>query len=262
MPAPNAVTVLQSFEPRIFSFNSPIGACSACDGLGSTRFFDPEKVIIDPTLSVAGGAIRGWDKRHDYYFQILQSLAAELDFDLNTPWQDLPEKTQKVILHGSGRARISFSYKNRFGRSVVKQKKFEGVIPNLDRRYQETESDAVREELAKYLTHSTCPKCEGSRLCSAARNVLINGYNLPKLTELPIDEMRAFFTALTLQGNQLEIATPILTEICDRSEFLLSVGLNYLSLKPLCRNPFWRRSTTHSTRKPDWFWASWRHVRA
>jgi excinuclease ABC subunit A len=217
-------------EPRMFSFNSPQGACNECDGLGSTRFFDPEKVIIDPALSIAGGAIRGWDKRHDYYFQVMQTLANELDFDLNTPWEKLSEAIQKVVLHGSGRTKISFSYKNRFGKNVVKNKKFEGVIPNLDRRYNETESDAVREELTKYLTYSTCPKCEGSRLCEVARNVFIGEKSIPELCEIPIDESLEFFNKLNLEGNQLEIATPILTEIKTRTEFLLSVGLNYLNL--------------------------------
>ncbi|MEE3003141.1 MAG: excinuclease ABC subunit UvrA [Pseudomonadota bacterium] len=217
-------------EPRMFSFNSPQGACSECDGLGSTRFFDPEKVIIDSSLSIAGGAIKGWDKRHDYYYQVMQALAYELEFDLNTPWQNLPDNVKKVILYGSGRTRISFSYRNRFGKNVVKSKKFEGVIPNLDRRYAETESDAVREELTKYLTYSTCPKCNGSRLSEVARNVFIGNKNIPSLSEIPIDEALDFFQKLELSGNQLEIATPILTEIKTRMEFLLSVGLNYLSL--------------------------------
>jgi excinuclease ABC subunit A len=217
-------------EPRMFSFNSPQGACNECDGLGSTRFFDPEKVIIDSSLSIAGGAIKGWDKRHDYYYQVMLALSSELDFSLNTPWENLPENIKKVILYGSGRAKISFRYKNRFGNNTVKSKKFEGVIPNLDRRYAETESDAVREELTKYLTYSTCPKCDGSRLCEIARNVFIKDRTIPTLAEIPIDEALYFFQKLELAGNQLEIATPILTEIKTRMEFLLSVGLNYLSL--------------------------------
>lgn len=217
-------------EPRMFSFNSPQGACSECDGLGNTRFFDPEKVITDPDLTIAGGAIRGWDKRHDYYFKVLSSLAIQLDFDLDTPWHELDEDTKKIILFGSGRARVSFSYKNRFGKTVAKNKKFEGVIPNLERRYKETESDSVREELAKYLTYSTCPSCEGSRLCTTARHVFIGEYNIPKLSDMAIDDAFAYCSNLELSGNQVEIATPILTEITTRMNFLLSVGLNYLSL--------------------------------
>ena len=217
-------------EPRMFSFNSPQGACNECDGLGSARFFDPDKVIIDASLSIAGGAIKGWDKRHDYYYQVMQALSHELAFDLSTPWEKLPDAIKKIILYGSGRTKINFSYKNRFGRSVAKNKKFEGVIPNLDRRYAETESDAVREELTKYLTYSTCPKCEGSRLCEIARNVFIKDRNIPEISSIPIDEALSFFQKIKLSGNQLEIATPILTEIKTRMEFLMSVGLNYLSL--------------------------------
>lgn len=217
-------------EPRLFSFNNPQGACSECGGLGSTRFFDPEKVIIDPALSIAGGAVKGWDKRHDYYYQVMQALSDALDFDLHTPWQDLPESIQSALLYGTGRNRVEFHYRNRFGRRVVKSKKFEGIIPNLDRRYNETESDVVREELSKYLTYSTCPACNGSRLCETARHVFIDDHNLPELCEHPIDYLVKQLKSTALTGNQQEIATPILTEICARAEFLLSVGLNYLNL--------------------------------
>jgi excinuclease ABC subunit A len=221
---------IQEMEPRMFSFNNPVGACPTCDGLGVQQFFDPERVVAHPELSLAGGAVRGWDRRNAYYFQLIQSLATHYDFDIETPFQDLPEEVRQVVLHGSGRDKIQFEYHNERGRRSKSEHTFEGIIPNLQRRYRETDSSAVREELAKYRSMHPCPTCQGTRLNQAARNVFVDDRTLPQLTALPIGDAQRFFTELALPGKQGQIADKIVKEIVARLNFLVNVGLDYLTL--------------------------------
>ncbi|OGT47277.1 MAG: excinuclease ABC subunit A [Gammaproteobacteria bacterium RIFCSPHIGHO2_12_FULL_41_15] len=221
---------LEELEPRLFSFNNPKGACSECDGLGVTQSFDTEKVVVNSDASLADGAIRGWDRRTLYYFQLLTSLAEHYGFDVEKSFADLPKKIQTIILQGSGREKIKFHYVNHRGDTIVREQPFEGVIPNLRRRYHETESNAVREELAKYLTVQTCQACEGSRLCLEARHVFVDKTNLHSLVEMPIGQALAFFKALQFTGKKAVISEKILKEICDRLGFLVNVGLDYLML--------------------------------
>jgi len=221
---------LGELEPRLFSFNNPVGACPSCDGLGVKQFFDPQKVIINPELSLAAGAVRGWDRRNAYYHALLSSLASHYAFDLETPWEDLPENLREIILHGSGKEKIAFTYIGPRGRAKERTHTWEGVLPNMSRRYRETESQAVREELARYISESACPSCGGTRLNRAARHVFIDGYNLPTVTRWSIGHSAGFFDELELEGARGEIATPIVREIRSRLKFLNDVGLNYLSL--------------------------------
>ncbi|MGI2259966.1 excinuclease ABC subunit UvrA [Shewanella sp. GXUN23E] len=221
---------MAELEPRIFSFNNPAGACPTCDGLGVQTFFDPERVITSDELSLAGGAIRGWDRRNFYYFQMLKSLGEHYKFDVEVPFKDLPAKVQKIIFYGSGKENISFKYINDRGDVVVRNHPFEGILNNMDRRYRETESNSVREELAKYISHQSCKSCGGSRLREEARNVFIHDLNLPTLTEWSIGEAMAYFEALEFDGQKAQIAEKILKEVRDRLGFLVNVGLNYLSL--------------------------------
>jgi len=221
---------IEELEPRLFSFNNPVGACPTCDGLGIEQFFDPAKVITDPSLSLAGGAIRGWDRRNAWYFQIIRSLAEHYGFDPETPWQDLPKRIREIILHGSGTEAIEFTHFNERGRVVKKTHPFEGVLNNMRRRYHETESNAVREELARYISHQPCPDCAGTRLNEAARNVFVVDRRLPDLVALPIEQGLAFFRELQLPGHKGEIAAKIVKEIAERLQFLVNVGLNYLTL--------------------------------
>ncbi len=221
---------IEELEPRLFSFNNPVGACPTCDGLGIEQFFDPAKVITDPSLSLAGGAIRGWDRRNAWYFQIIRSLAEYYGFDPETPWQDLPKRIREIILHGSGTEAIEFTHFNERGRVVKKTHPFEGVLNNMRRRYHETESNAVREELARYISHQPCPDCAGTRLNEAARNVFVVDRRLPDLVALPIEQGLAFFRELQLPGHKGEIAARIVKEIAERLQFLVNVGLNYLTL--------------------------------
>ncbi|OOG47230.1 excinuclease ABC subunit A [Rhodanobacter sp. C06] len=221
---------LPELEPRLFSFNSPVGACPSCDGLGVTQVFDPARVVGHPELPLSGGAIRGWDRRNPHYFQMLQSLAAHYGFDVDTHWQDLPKATQQAILHGSGKQKIAFRYLTERGGRVTREHAFEGILPNLERRYKETESGAVREELAKYISDHPCPECEGQRLNRSARNVFVADHALPALTNRSIDDALAFFADLTLTGWRGEIAAKIVKEIRERLTFLNDVGLNYLTL--------------------------------
>jgi excinuclease ABC subunit A len=222
---------IPELEPRLFSFNNPVGACSACDGLGIEQFFDQQKVVAHPELSLAGGAVRGWDRRNAYYFQMIGSLGRHLGFDPETPWESLPQRVREVILQGSGEEPIEFSYYNERGLSVKKRHPFEGIIPNMQRRYRETESNAVREELARYISSQPCPACEGTRLNRAARHVFIDGHNLPRISRLPIGAARDFFAKLKLAGKRGKIAEKILKEIDQRLHFLVNVGLDYLSLE-------------------------------
>lgn len=222
---------LAELEPRLFSFNSPIGACPSCDGLGVKQVFDISKVVHDQQASLTTGAIRGWDKRHPYYFSLLESLAKHYKFDLDTPFAKLSKKIQNIILYGSGDEEIIFHYVlNHNQQHIRKINSFEGIIPNMERRYQESESQAVKEELAKYLSTAACPDCLGDRLNLAARHVFIGDKNLPAIAALTIKQALDFFTQLKLTGYRQEIAAKILKEVIDRLNFLCNVGLEYLSL--------------------------------
>ncbi|MBT8082687.1 MAG: excinuclease ABC subunit UvrA [Gammaproteobacteria bacterium] len=221
---------LSELEPRLFSFNNPTGACPGCDGLGVKQYFDPERVVVNPGLSLAGGAIRGWDRRTTYYYQMIQSLAQHYDFDIETPFKTLPKKTRDIVLYGSGTEKIDFFYANTRGMQVRKTHRFEGVLPNLERRYRETDSSAVREELARFLNTQPCPDCDGTRLNRAARHVFINDHSLPEITSLSVGHVREFFDTMRLEGWRATIAEKILKEISERVGFLSDVGLDYLSL--------------------------------
>ncbi|MEM1176634.1 MAG: excinuclease ABC subunit UvrA, partial [Pseudomonadota bacterium] len=221
---------LTELEPRLFSFNNPNGACPTCDGLGVKQFFDPERVVVNPSLSLAGGAIRGWDRKTTYYYQMIKSLADHYDFDIETPFNELSEKLQNVVLHGSGTEKIDFFYANTRGMQVKKKHRFEGVLPNLDRRYRETESGAVREELAKFLNTQPCPDCGGTRLNRAARHVFVDGRSLPEISAMSVGDAKQFFETLSLDGWRGTIADKIVKEINERLGFLSDVGLDYLSL--------------------------------
>lgn len=221
---------MQELEPRLFSFNNPAGACQTCDGLGNQQFFDESRIITSPELSLAGGAIRGWDKRNFYYFQMLQALADHYHFSLDIAFSELDKKIQQLILKGSGKQEIEFKYMNDRGDIVIRKHPFEGILNNMDRRYRETESNAVREELSKYLNSQHCPDCNGSRLRLEARNVFVGDTPLPEVAEYAISDALAFFQGLELTGQKGQIAEKILKEVCDRLGFLVNVGLNYLNL--------------------------------
>ncbi|MEW5838419.1 MAG: excinuclease ABC subunit UvrA [Pseudomonadota bacterium] len=222
---------LTELEPRLFSFNNPQGACPTCDGIGVQSFMDPAKVIGHPELSLAGGAIRGWDRRNAYYYAIIQSLGAHYGFSPETPWQDLPAKVHHVILHGSGKEKIEFHYVGERGKPSVRSHVFEGVLPNMQRRYRESDSLAVREELAKYLSEQPCPACGGARINRTARHVKVGEMNLPGITSMPVDQAADWFARLQLPGQKAAIADKIIREIHARLGFLVNVGLNYLSLE-------------------------------
>ncbi len=221
---------LSELEPRLFSFNNPMGACSACDGLGVDQYFDPARVVHDATASLAEGAIRGWDKKTNYYFSMLESLATHYNFDTNTAFCDLSEEMQQVILYGSGREVIEFNYHRPNGGYMVKRHPFEGVIPNMQRRYRESDSSMIREDLAKYLSSRPCQSCQGTRLREEARNVFIDDKNLPEICSYSIEKAHEFFKSLNLPGYKGKIATKINKEIVERLGFLVNVGLDYLSL--------------------------------
>ncbi|NQZ80922.1 MAG: excinuclease ABC subunit UvrA [Colwellia sp.] len=221
---------MQELEPRLFSFNNPAGACQTCDGLGNKQFFDENRIITNPALSLSGGAVRGWDKKNFYYFQMLQALASHYKFNLEKPFNKLPEDAQQLILKGSGKQQIEFKYMNDRGDIVIRKHPFEGILNNMERRYRETESNAVRDELSKYLNSQPCPDCNGSRLRLEARNVFINNTPLPEVSEYAIADALDFFKKLNLPGQKGQIAEKILKEICDRLGFLVNVGLNYLNL--------------------------------
>ncbi|MCF1182198.1 excinuclease ABC subunit UvrA [Marichromatium gracile] len=220
---------ITELEPRAFSFNNPAGACPECDGLGIEQFFDPDKVVIHPELSLAGGAVRGWDRRNAYYFGLIRALGAHYGFDVETPWRELPETVRERVLFGSGEERIRVRLPNE--RGPGRERPFEGVIRNMERRYRETESNTVREELARYLSHQPCPACQGSRLNQAARHVFLGEHNLPALTALPVGESLRFFEGLRLDGARGEIGAKVIDEIATRLRFLVDVGLDYLTLE-------------------------------
>lgn len=221
---------MHELEPRLFSFNNPAGACPTCDGLGVQQYFDPERVVQHPELSLAGGAIRGWDKRNFYYFQMLKSLAEYYNFDIEAPFNSLPPRIQKAVLSGSGRENIEFKYINDRGDTTIRHHPFEGILHNMERRYKETESMAVREELAKYINNRPCASCHGSRLREEARHVFIEDTTLPDIAQMSIAEALTFFHQLQLAGQKAQIAEKVLKEIRDRLMFLVNVGLNYLTL--------------------------------
>ncbi len=219
-----------ALEPKLFSFNNPAGACAACDGLGVKPFFDPQRVVVHPDLSLASGAIRGWDRRNIHYFQMIQSLARYYDFDIEAPWNELPAKVQKVLLEGSGEEVLEFRYTEGKGRTSRKRHPFEGILPNLERRYRETESVTVREELAKYLGLRPCPECGGARLSRAARFVFVADRTLPEAAHLTVGKALEFFRNMSLSGWRGEVAAKIVKDVADRLRFLVDVGLDYLTL--------------------------------
>ncbi|MDR5812297.1 excinuclease ABC subunit UvrA [Caballeronia sp. LZ033] len=226
---------LPELEPRLFSFNNPMGACPECDGLGQITFFDPKRVVAHPSLSLAAGAVKGWDRRNQFYFQMLQSLAAFYEFDIDAPFEDLPEKVRKILLYGSGKQSIPFSYINERGRASVREHAFEGIIPNLERRYRETDSAAVREELAKYQNNQPCPACDGTRLRREARFVKVGADDqargIYEISGWPLRDTLGYFQTLRLEGAKGEIADKVVKEIVARLSFLNNVGLDYLSLE-------------------------------
>ena len=222
---------LSELEPRLFSFNNPVGACPDCDGLGIQQSFDSRRVVANPHLSLAGGAVRGWDRRNAYYFQLISSLADHYGFDIETPWEELDATTREIVLYGSGKQVIEFRYLNERHGIQVRRHPFEGVLRNMERRYRETESSVVREELARYLSTHPCPSCKGTRLNRSARHVFVAEHTLPQITGLPVGDASRFFAALSLPGKRGAIAEKIVKEIRERLDFLVNVGLNYLSLE-------------------------------
>ena len=222
---------LNELEPRLFSFNNPAGACPTCDGLGAKQFFDQSRIVQHPELTLAEGAIRGWDRRSVYYFHLLKSLSVHYGFSIDTPFDDLSAEQQQIILYGSGDEVINFSYVNDRGDVYKKQHSFEGIIPNFERRFRDTDSLAVRDELSKYLSTQPCPSCKGTRLRKEARNVFIQNESLPELVTMPVEKALTYFQTLNLPGRRGEIAKKVLKEICERLSFLVNVGLNYLTLE-------------------------------
>jgi len=227
---PHCGYALQELEPRLFSFNNPMGACPECDGLGQIQFFDPARVVAYPHLSLASGAIKGWDRRNQFYFQMIESLAAHYGFDSEREFEKLPEDVRAIVLHGSGREPIRFRYLNEKGARIERAHPFEGIIPNLERRYRETDSQMVREELAKYLNHKPCPECDGARLRREARHVLVGGKTITEAGRFSLIDCRDFFNLLELAGHKAQVAEKIVKEITARLSFLINVGLDYLSL--------------------------------
>jgi excinuclease ABC subunit A len=222
---------LPELEPRLFSFNNPMGACPSCDGLGHRTFFDPKRVVAHPDLSLAAGAVKGWDKRNQFYFQMLMSIAEHYGFDINTAWNELTAEVQDAILQGSGRDEIAFIYTNERGNKFERVHSFEGIIPNLERRYKETDSMAVREELAKYQNNQSCPSCGGARLRTEARHVKVGGMNLHTISQMALRDTLHFFKDLKLEGAKAQIAEKIVKEVGERLGFLVNVGLDYLCLE-------------------------------
>ena len=222
---------LPELEPRLFSFNSPVGACPSCDGLGLAEFFDPSRIVVHPELSLAAGAVRGWDRRNAYYFQLIASLAKHYGFAVDMPWSELAEAHRQAVLYGSGETVITFNYLTESGGRTQRKHRFEGIVPNLERRYRETESQAVKEELARFINTRACPECAGARLNQAARNVFVADRPLPSITRLPVDEALQFFSHLSLSGWRGEVAVKIVKEIRERLRFLVDVGLDYLTLE-------------------------------
>ncbi|OGA24446.1 MAG: excinuclease ABC subunit A [Betaproteobacteria bacterium RIFCSPLOWO2_02_FULL_67_19] len=228
---PQCGYALAELEPRLFSFNNPAGACPRCDGLGAVEFFDPRRVVAHPNLSLASGAIRGWDRRNHFFYSMLQSLARHYGFDVEQPWEMLSDGVQQLVLHGSGKEKVAFQYLTARGRAQTREHPFEGVIPNLERRYRETDSIVVREELAKYRNTQACPECGGARLRREARHVRVGERALHEIGRLPLSEALAMFRGLALEGARGQVAGRIVREIAGRVEFLVDVGLGYLTLE-------------------------------
>ena len=222
---------LSELEPRLFSFNSPMGACTRCDGLGLITFFDPERIVAFPTLSLASGAIKGWDRRNQFYFQLLEGLARHYGFDLEQPFESLPERVREAVLNGSGKEKIKFIHLGEKGARQVREHAFEGILPNFERRYRETDSAAVREELANYFTSAACPECHGSRLRREARNVFVGDWAIHDICRMPLQAAQSALETLELSGARALVASKIVREIVDRLRFLNDVGLDYLSLE-------------------------------
>ncbi|MDP1525915.1 MAG: excinuclease ABC subunit UvrA [Rhodocyclaceae bacterium] len=227
---PHCGYALQELEPRLFSFNNPMGACPECDGLGQIQFFDPARVVAYPHLSLAAGAVKGWDKRNQFYFQMVESLASHYGFGTDVVFEQLPEKIRQIVLYGSGREQIQFKYLNEKGTRFDRAHSFEGIIPNLERRYRETDSPMVREELAKYQNNKPCPECQGARLRQEARHVFVGGKTITEVSRLSLIDCRDFFNLLQLTGHRAQVAEKIVKEITSRLSFLINVGLDYLSL--------------------------------
>ncbi|SCK19972.1 excinuclease ABC subunit UvrA [Vogesella sp. LIG4] len=221
---------LPELEPRLFSFNNPMGACPKCDGLGEITFFDPKRVVAHPELTLAAGAIKGWDRRNQFYYQMLQALAEHYDFSLDLSFEDLPQRVQHVVLHGSGREEINFTYQSERGTKFQRAHSFEGIIPNLERRYRETDSSTVREELAKYQNNQCCPSCSGSRLRKEARHIFVGRKTLHQINQMSLKDAANFFGALEFAGHKQAVAEKIVKEISERVSFLNNVGLDYLCL--------------------------------
>lgn len=221
---------LPELEPRLFSFNNPMGACPKCDGLGEITFFDPKRVVAHPELTLAAGAIKGWDRRNQFYYQMLQALAEHYDFSLDLAFEDLPQRVQHVVLHGSGNEEINFTYQSERGTRFQRAHSFEGIIPNLERRYRETDSSAVREELAKYQNNQCCPSCAGSRLRKEARHIFVGRKTLHQINQLSLKDAANFFAGLEFSGHKQAVAEKIVKEISERVSFLNNVGLDYLCL--------------------------------
>ncbi|HWT53381.1 MAG TPA: excinuclease ABC subunit UvrA [Rhodocyclaceae bacterium] len=221
---------LPELEPRLFSFNNPMGACPSCDGLGQIQFFDPSRVVAYPHLSLAAGAIKGWDRRNQFYFQMIESLAAHYAFDVGTAFEDLPAQAQQIVLHGSGKDQLRFTYLNERGQRTTKTHAFEGIVPSLERRYKETDSVMVREELSKYLNNKPCPECAGTRLRKEARHVHVGDKNISEISHMSLITTRDYFNLLKLDGHRAQVAEKIVKEITSRLSFLINVGLDYLSL--------------------------------
>jgi excinuclease ABC subunit A len=222
---------LPELEPRLFSFNNPMGACPKCDGLGNISFFDPKRIVAFPTLSLSSGAIKGWDRRNQFYHQLLAGLAKHYNFDIEQSFESLPDHIQQVVLYGSGKTEIAFQYISERGKPTLREHTFEGIVNNLERRYKESDSPAVREELAKYLNGCVCPECKGTRLRTEARHVRVADMNIYEISALPLKQALTFFQGLTLQGQKQAIAEKIVIEIANRLTFLNNVGLDYLSLE-------------------------------
>ncbi len=221
---------LPELEPRLFSFNNPMGACPECDGLGTVTFFDPKRIVAFPHLSLGSGAIKGWDRRNHFYFQMLQALSSHFGFDLEVPFEQLPPEAQNVVLYGTGREKLSFVYLSERGQKLTREHPFEGIVPNLERRYKETDSVVLKEELAKHLNTRPCPACEGTRLRVEARHVRIGGTTIFEVSAMPLKDAQAFFDQLALDGRRQAIAEKIVREIANRLQFLVNVGLDYLTL--------------------------------
>ncbi|HEX4927299.1 MAG TPA: excinuclease ABC subunit UvrA [Burkholderiales bacterium] len=230
-PAPGCDYALPELEPRLFSFNNPMGACPRCDGLGSVQFFDPKRIVVHPNLSLASGAIRGWDRRNAFYYAMLQALAKHYGFDLEQPWEMLDDSVQQTILYGSGKEKIAFRYASEHGRSSVKEHAFEGIVPSFERRYRETDSSVVREELGKLINVRACPECGGSRLRAEARHVRLGSATLHDISRWPLAQTLQFFRDLSLSGAKAQIAERIVREVTNRLQFLVNVGLDYLALE-------------------------------